>query len=90
MLFVPVGQNVIGRAGKFLIRVGKGGIDHRQFMGVRSDRLDILPHGDQAVRGADELVAQPLHHRLHTPVLPQEGMPPPCAEIGDPQVFEAA
>ncbi len=59
-------------------------------MRIGADRLDIAAHRDQAVRGAAELRPQPLDHRLHRPVLPQEGMPPPRAEIGDAQPVEPA
>ena len=57
---VPVRQNLIGRVRQFRIRIGKGGIDHGQFVGVGPDRLNLAAHGDQTVRGADEFVAQPL------------------------------
>ena len=52
------------------------------------DRLDIAPHGNEAVRGAHECLAQPLDHRLHAPVLPEIAMPPPRAEIGNAEPFD--
>ena len=59
-------------------------------MGIGADRLDVATHGDQAIRRAGELRPQPLHQRLHRPVLPEEGMPPPRAEIGQFQPLDLA
>ena len=41
-------------------------------MGVGANSFDIAAHRDQTIRGADKTFAQPLHHGLHTPILPQE------------------
>ena len=39
MLFVPIGQHVIGRTRQRRVGIGQRGIDHGQFMGVGADRL---------------------------------------------------
>ena len=90
MFLMPVGEHLVGCLPQFGIRIGKRGIDHRQFMRVGADRLDVAAHGDAAVGGADEGIPQPLDHRLHAPILPEEGMPPTGAEIGDLQPVDPA
>ncbi len=90
MFLVPVGQHVIGGLLQRRVGFGQRGIDHGQFMRVRADRLDVAMHGDQAVRGAGEPVAQPLDHGLHGPVLPQEAVAAAGPEIGDAQIVQLA
>ena len=90
MFFLPVCQHLVRCLTKRCVGVGQRRIDHRQFVRVGADRLDIATHGDAAVRGADETVAEAFHHRLHAPVLPQKRMPPPGAEIGDPEPVKSA
>jgi hypothetical protein len=85
MLLVPVRQHVIGGAGEVFVGLGERGVDHGQFVGVGADGLQVAVLGDEAVGGAGEGVAQPLLHGLHGPVLPEEGMAAPRAEIGDAQ-----
>ena len=82
MLFVPIGQHLIGGARQFAVVFGQGCIDHGQFMGIGANRLDIAFHGDQAVGCAHEFIAQPLDQGLHRLVLPQVGMPAARAKIG--------
>ena len=90
MLLVPVGQHPVGGLRQFGVGLGQRGVDHRQFMRIGADRLDLAVHGDQAVGGAGEGRAQPFLQGLHAPVLPQKGMPPPGAEIGDLQPVDPA
>ena len=56
-------------------------------MRVGADRLKIAVLGDQAVGCPDKAFAQPFGHRLHTPILPKEGMPAARAEIRDAQAI---
>ena len=90
VFLLPVFEHFIGGLAQLKIGIGQRGIDHGQFVGIGADGLDILFHRDPAVRGAGEGPAQPLHHRLHAPVLPEVGMPPPRAEIGDAQAGDGA
>ena len=86
MLFLPVGQHTVRRLAQLFVAVGQGTGDHGQFVRVGADGLDVAPHGDQAVGGADEFRAEPFHHGLHAPVLPQEAVSPARAEVGQAQV----
>jgi|GEM_PF-5357657 len=85
VVLLPVAQHLVGRGGELLVAVGKRRIDHRQLVRVGTDGLNLAPHGDEAVGRAGEGVTQPLHHRLHAPVLPQEAMAAARAEIGNLQ-----
>ena len=85
---LPVGQHLVGRLGQLAVVLGQRAVDHRQLVRIGADRLHLVAHGDQAVGGAEEGRAEPLHHRLHAPVLPQEAMPPPGAEVGDAHAGE--
>ena len=86
MFVVPVLQNIIGCLRKRGIILGKGGVNHWQFMRICADRLDLAVHGDLAVRRPDKGLAQPFLHRLNAPVLPQERMAAARAEVGDRQI----
>ena len=88
MFFVPIRQHVVGRLPQRFVAVGQGCVDHGQFVGVCPDRLDFPHHCDPAVGGSGETIPQPFHHRLHAPVLPQVAVPPPCAEVGQSQIFD--
>ena len=83
VILLPVGQHVVGRVRQLGVAVGQRRIDHRQFVRVGADRLDLAAQRDEAVRGAEEAGAEALDHRLHAPVLPQEAVPAAGAEIGD-------
>ncbi len=86
VVLLPVGQHLVGRLGQLAVVPGERAVDHRQLVRVGADRLHLAPHGDQAVGGAEEGGAQPLDHRLHAPVLPQEAVPAPGAEVGDAEI----
>ena len=85
---MPVCQNLIGGLCKFRVRPRQGRIDHRQFMRICPDRLDVAAHRDPAIRRSDELGTQPLLHGLNTPVLPKEGMPTSRAKVGNLERFQ--
>src|SRR6056297_1532264 len=90
VFLMPVCEHLIGGLGKLAVVFGEGRVDHRQLVGIRADGLELPPKRDKTVRGADECLPQPLAHRLHSPVLPEKGMPPPGAEIRDPETLEPA
>ena len=88
VVLLPVGQHLVGCFRQLAVVVGERGIDHRQLVRVGADGLHLAAHGDQAVGGAEERRAQPLDHRLHAPVLPQEAVAPARAEVGDADTRE--
>ena len=89
VVLLPVGQHLVGRLGQRAVVVGERRIDHRQLVRVGADRLDLAPHRDQAIRGAEECGAKAFDHRLHAPVLPQEAMAAARAEVGDAETRRA-
>ncbi len=77
----PVLKHAIGRMQQLFVGLCERGLDHRQFMRIGADRLEIRVHGEKHVGGTDEAIAKPFLQRLDAPALPQKAMPPPRAEI---------
>ena len=70
MFFLPVRKDLIGCSGKVIVRLGQGGIDHGEFVGVGPDGFYLTIARDGAIRGADKFFPQTFDHRLNAPILP--------------------
>lgn len=90
VFLVPIGEHVIGRAAEVLVGLGEGGVDHGKLVGVGADGFDVALHGDFAVRGADEFIAEAFDEGLNAPVLPEEAVAAAGAEVREFQVGDRA
>src|SRR5450759_1911839 len=86
----PLIEDTVRRPAKFIIIICQRRGDHRQFVGIGSDRFQIVVHRHQDIGGACEGRPQALLDGLDAPALPPEAMAAPRPDIGKAQAFQLA